>query len=239
MKKKIGIIGGADPAASCLLYRKIISICLKRDDCKDGEDFPEIVIINYPFAHIMQTTQANRLKTVAINQVQYCVDKLEAHGVDLLAMACNTYHALFKHVTMNKQKLVHIADSAIEHAKAQGYKRLLILGTDMTIKSNVYNDETVELVVPNNNDQVLVDAVIEKVQQGKYSEAEAKTLNTIINNAYQEKIFDAVVLACTDLPALHEQFPLQQKIGDKRIVIIDTLETLAQELVLEAFNIGV
>ena len=47
--KKIGIIGGADPCASCLLYEKIINTCLKRDDCTNGSHFPEITIINYPF----------------------------------------------------------------------------------------------------------------------------------------------------------------------------------------------
>ena len=102
MKKKIGIIGGADPAASCLLYKKIISVCLQRKDCKNGADFPEMIIVNYPFAHVMQVSEATRLKDVAINQLQYCINSLEMHHIDLLALACNTYHAFFNNVAVNR-----------------------------------------------------------------------------------------------------------------------------------------
>jgi aspartate/glutamate racemase len=49
MKKKIGIIGGAGPMASRLLYKKIIQECQQNYGCKDDADFSRNYSYQFPF----------------------------------------------------------------------------------------------------------------------------------------------------------------------------------------------
>ena len=47
--KTIGIVGGAGPIASSFLYSTILEICQKQYKANDYSDFPEIILVSYPF----------------------------------------------------------------------------------------------------------------------------------------------------------------------------------------------
>ncbi len=67
-----------------------------------------------------------------------------------------------------------------------------------------------------------IDRIIREIASGKVEETQRLHLQQIV----QKSTCDGVVLACTELPILHEKFPLRLNVP-----IIDTIQTLASRLV--------
>lgn len=237
MKKRIGIIGGADPAASCLLYKKIIDACLERSDCKNGGDFPEIVIINYPFVRAMQVVDAQAQAAHLVKQLQYSVDKLVTAGVDILALACNTLHTFMQGVELYDKEFVPLPALAAQHLVQRKICSALLLATETTIETRLYaSSESCSFYTPDRVSQAIIDNSIETVHSNSFSAADSEKIGTIVKILYAKKPFDAVVLGCTDLPVLHEAYPIP--LGDlpAQIGIINPTVLLAQELVNKSFR---
>jgi len=235
--KTIGIIGGADPAASCLLYKKIIEKCLNRFDCKHGEDFPEIMIVNYPFGRLDDITDAEKNKTQLCAQLQYSIDKLNKYPVSIFAIACNTLHTFLNDINFHELKLVHIAKETLAEAQRRGCSKLLVLATQTTIKKDLYKQVPFEIISPNEQDQVLLNQIIDRVEQNKILEQDAKQLISLINDINKQAAFEGVVLGCTELSVLYEAYPEYFSENSLKIAILDTTSILAQSLVSEAFKI--
>ena len=88
--KKIGIIGGAGPEAGSLLFNMIIRK-LQSEGKHNDHDFPEIHLLNYPFYFAINSTLKEELLR---EQLKEALNKLEKNNVDIIALACNTLHAL-------------------------------------------------------------------------------------------------------------------------------------------------
>ena len=234
-RKTIGIIGGADPAASCLLYKKIIDCCLSRNDCHHGEDFPEMVIINYPFARLDDLTDAKKNKVQLDTQLQYCIDKLAQYHVSFFAIACNTLHTFLSGKNLHGTNIVHIAQETLKAAQLNSSSKLLILATQTTIKKELYKQESIEVFAPNEQEQLLVNQIIDKVEQNKFLEEDAKNLIALINTIRKRTAIDGIVLGCTELSVLHEAYPQYFTKKNLELTVFDTTAILAQSIVNKAF----
>ena len=229
--KKIGIIGGADPAASCLLYRRIIEICLSQGYCKNGGDFPEIMLINYPFGRGMRNFDAS-VTTSLVAQLDYCFDKCAAYGVDVVAIACNGLHTLLDAVSGAGLPLVHLAKIVVQRAEQQPLKKLMLFAAQRTIQKGLYERAGLELIVPEPQDQARVDRVIENIHTGVVSKADAQQMTEIAQKMYAKSQFDGILLGCTDFSVLHDMYPIQLQ----SIITLDSVTILADELVKTVFN---
>src|ERR1700722_4519650 len=85
---KIGIIGGAGPLASALLYQKLLEACY----IKEAKSMPEIVLLNYPFTRCLSQSEEQAHYAITRSELQYCIDQLAAYGVEQAVIACNTLH---------------------------------------------------------------------------------------------------------------------------------------------------
>jgi aspartate/glutamate racemase len=85
---KIGVIGGAGPMASVFLCQKIFSLCQKNYNSCDYSDFPEVVLISYPFkrgdAYLIQ------------KDLQDLEKRLLIEVVDVFCIASHSFHGYFK-----------------------------------------------------------------------------------------------------------------------------------------------
>lgn len=225
--KKIGIVGGADPAASNLLYQKIIEACLSRNDCNNGSDFPEIIIINFPFTRGMSSQDAQQKNDTLRAELQGCIDKLVLCGADLIAIACNTLHLFIPAINLHGKPLVHIITTTLEYIGKTAAKRLLLLATETTIHQRLYHHKQLEILTPTPQQQVVIDTIIKHIHGGTFSASNSATLNSII----QVNPCDSVILGCTDLPVLHHRYTIQHTAGE----IFDSVDILAKELVNQAF----
>jgi len=236
-KKKLGIIGGADPAASCLLYQYIIDRCLRLGYCQNGSDFPEIILINYPFSRGLTTQSAHENEQILIGQLQYCVNKLRAHGVDLIALACNTLHGLLDYISMLDVKFVHMVQAVcVQAIQEDNKKKILVFGTQATIAHDIYKHDKILVLKPDDIDQKIVDGVIKNLHAGIVIPTDGQKLQEIAARVYTRSQFDGIILGCTDFSVLHKQYPIMLDIKDRDIVTLDSIDILSGVLVQEIFG---
>lgn len=199
---KLGIIGGAGPLASALLYETLV-----QESYACGLTLPEIFLINYPFTRGLTVEEGKNNEQIIINELQGCIDSLARNGVTIGLLACNTMHLFLKKTTPTSIVFHHLPELVVEEAKAKGHERLLILGTQNTCRSHLYGRGIYPLI----EQQMRLDRVIDHVLEGKICQEDAFVVGEIIKQMLALMDFDAVVLGCTDLPVLHHHFPIQSE----------------------------
>ncbi len=233
--KKIGIIGGAGPLASALLLENIVHECYKQG-CRNETEFPEIQLINYPFSILLCSTRSKDGRPLICDVLQSCANRLIAGGAELLAVACNTFHLFLDEITINNSSFIRIWQATLEHAKQLNLSRLLIIGTSLTLRNNLYHDPKISCIVPPEEDHVSIECIIKRILAGKVCADDAQQLTTMLTKLRSKLVFDGVVLGCTELPVLHKQHPLKIEGVSDPVIILDTVSILAQHLVIEALK---
>ncbi len=234
MKKKIGIIGGAGPMSSCLLYKFIIQECQQKFGCKKDEDFPEIVLINYPFSDVVSVQDVLGSKATIESELQFCIDKLKEYGVDVFVIACNTLHVFLDRLDFKNLRFLNIVKNTVDYVKQQNLKKLLILGTKATNKSRIYDNLGIETIYLQDLDQQKISQIICKILSGNFTQKDSDLISKIIYQKSKKEFFDGVVLACTDFAVLQEQFPI--RLTEKNILILDSLKILTEKIVSEVIS---
>ena len=148
--KTIGLIGGMSWESSMEYYRIINEAIYEKlgglhsaKIIMSSVDFAEIE----PLQHQGRWEEATKLMIAAARQV-------ESGGADFLIICTNTMHKMAndiqKHINI---PLLHIADATAEKIKAQGLRRIGLLGTKFTMEEDFYRGRLskkygLEVIVP-------------------------------------------------------------------------------------------
>ena len=211
--KTIGIIGGAGPMASAYLYQIIINICQKNYSSVDYSEFPQIILISYPFI------RGNPEKTR--EDLTSCLTKLKNANASVIGLACNSLHAYLP--DLSGVEFIHLVNQSVQTIHDQGISKVLVLSAQKTIDSKLYEQEGLSCIYPIETNQMEINRIIREVASGIVCNEQTNTLNRIISNA---EPIEGIILACTELPLVHHAFPLSTDLP-----IIDTIEVLARKLV--------
>ena len=214
--KAIGIIGGAGPIASAFLYTSILEICQKQYDANDYNEFPEIVLISYPF------TRGDEEKIR--KEIFLCLSKLKAAGASLFCIASNSFHGYLP--DLPKSGFVNLVEESLEEATRQHVSKALILAAPMTINLKLYEKPAIQCLYPSLKEQQRVNQLIREIAGGKTEENQAQELRKIISQAYKRDPFDGIIIACTELPLLHKKVSFSDTLP-----VVNTAEVLAEKLV--------
>ena len=133
---KIGIIGGAGPLASALLYESLV-----RESYSQGRKVPEILLLNYPF--VRGNTEATLL-----TQLGTCIDTLVENGCKASILACNTMHLLLQRLSVAALEFHSLPKLVLQEAKRHKSYRLLVLATQTTCCSGLYHDPECQILFP-------------------------------------------------------------------------------------------
>jgi aspartate racemase len=198
--KKIGIVGGVAWASTVEYYSEI---------CRRCEEFsppstPEISIesldlgkaVSYigAFAHEESWLQFDEYHRAALQ-------RLAASGAAFALIASNTPHhrleSIVRGVTI---PVVSIFEAVAKESARIGAKQVLILGTALTMSSQVFRNEFakygIDAAGPNDEGtRSLTIALIKDLQQGKL-EGAADQIERIAKSSHRS----VVCLACTELP---------------------------------------
>jgi len=223
-KSKIGIIGGAGPLASALLYRLVIEECYKKK-----KNLPEILLINFPFTRGLQSSESQQNHNILQEELSYCLDILRSNNIELAAIACNTLHFFLTKEMQRSLKFIHLPKNTLEKLKSTGFKKILLLGTQTTSTSNVYSCNHTKLLYANNNSQRDVSRIIDTILEGSIKNTQTEKLLKISKRLFDIHRFEALLLGCTELSLLNDRFPLRSN----NFKIIDPLKILAKTLVEE------
>lgn len=149
---------------------------------------------------------------------QLALDKINAYlrataqrlanaGCDFFVCPDNTAHIAFDAVREPYPLPgLHICEVLAQRAKADGRKRIALLGTRYTMQGAAYpaafERNGLEMAVPNEADQDAINAIIfEELCQGVVTEPSRAVFVRVIEDLKQ-KGCDAVALSCTEIPLI-------------------------------------
>lgn len=221
--KKIGILGGMGPEATADFYLRIIRLFQKKYGSVYDSDFPEIFIVNLPIPDVVENpNEENKVREMLINAVK----KLEKSGADFIVIPCNTvtyYISEMKNAV--SIPIINIIKETANEVLKSGIKKVGLLGTEMTIKSNIYANvlKDIQVLTLNEIEQKETTKIILNILAGKKSRKDKKKLIEFI-----QKLKDLgagkVILGCTELPLAIKG----------NIDAFDTLDILAKSTVERA-----
>jgi aspartate racemase len=200
--KHLGILAhSADGAALCFLEAVRESARLLGE-----HQHPEITLSVLPMAPVLDAYDADDLATVRAH-LSRTVSRLAAAGCDFFVCPDNTAHiALEADGPALPLPGLHIAEIVAQQAKADGRRRVGLLGTRWTMSGPVYpwafSRAGLEMCTPPAEEFGLVnDVIFDELCQGVIRDASRAEYVRIIHDLKRAGC-DTVALSCTEIPLL-------------------------------------
>jgi aspartate racemase len=228
--KTIGLIGGTSWESTAIYYSLINREVQKR---LGGFHSAKIAMISVDFAEfeiLARTSQWNALAARLSDAAQ----ALERAGAQMVLLCANTMHHDADRIAQSvRLPLLHICDCTAARIKAQGLKRVALLGTAYTMNEDFYKDRLrangLDAFVPDAADRVVINRVIfEELVLGKIEPASRVAYREIIARQVEAGA-QGIILGCTELPML-------VKAEDSAVPLFDTTELHALAAVDEALK---
>ena len=221
MKYDLGIVGGLGPLASSYLYEMIT----KKTKANKDQEHLNIALLSYASTPDRTSYILNKSDKSPYPYLLENCRLLEKLGVKMISIPCNT--SCYFHEKLQKEiniPINNIIKNTVNYVKEKKYKKVAILATTGTIKSNLYQNELekqkIEFCLPNQDKVMKI--IYDYVKSGK--EVPINLMNDIIENINA----DAYILGCTELSILKSKLNLNDK-------FIDPLE-IETENILKYFN---
>jgi aspartate racemase len=229
-EKIIGILGGMGPETTADLYMRII----RATPAKRDQDHPRVII--YSNSKVPDRTAAI-LGTgpSPLPELIRAGKRLEEAGADFIIIPCNTAHYFID--PLQKELRIPILNM-IKLAAERGnnlyprIKKVGILATDGTLKSDLYTDAYgkigVEILQPTPEKQVeVMKAIYLCIKAGNLIDG-GLLLRNVANDLIARGA-EMIICGCTEVS-------LVLKEGDLTVPILDPLQILAEAAVSEALS---
>ncbi len=222
--KRIGLIGGTSPESTLYYYQNFIEISR---EMFEKNFYPELVIFGLNFKKFRELPTWDEKKEYIMEGIR----ALECSGAEVIGLSANTPHKVFPLLEKEtKAKMVSIIDAVAHEAKKRDFRKLLLLGTKITMTYDFYRDGLVshglEVLVPTDEEIEEIDRIIfEELSLGNL-----KSKGYLVNliDSYASQV-DAAILGCTELP-------IALKEGDTKIPLLDTARIHMKALINEALK---
>ena len=219
----LGIIGGMGPAATALLYRRIIA----RTDAERDQEHLDMIILNH--ASVPDRTEAIKSgKTKKVTDMLLKdVEFLAKSGVSAIVIPCNTSHYFYDVLQASTDvPIINMIRETAVSLKNAGKKRVCVLATDGTIMTGIYEKELnmngIECIVPDSDTQKLVMKIIyDQVKKGFPGNMEDFRE---IHRFIKKQGCDGAILACTELSVFRAEAGLNE-------FYTDALEVLCEKAI--------
>jgi len=201
--QKIGLVGGLGPESTLDYYKGIISAF-----AGDGRfHYPQIFIHSLNLGQVLEMFSAGAWEELADLLVR-SIEALDRAGAEFAAIASNTPHLVFDQVQKRSPlPLISIVEATRERARSLGLKRLGLLGTLTTMRSDLYQrafgPSGLEVAVPLPEDQELIQRRLDQeIELGIIKESTHQELLGIVARLKGAAAIDSVILGCTELPLI-------------------------------------
>lgn len=226
--KKLGIIGGMGPEASCFFYSRITA----RTKASCDQEHIDIVI----FSHASMPDRTKAIltghKEEFLKAIAKDIKDLEKIGVANIAIPCNTSHYFLKDIqAMTEIPIINMVEESVKYVLEQhpGIKKIGIMGTDGTLQAGTYyracRKMGVEAIVPHEDAQRDVMSLIyDDIKGGKTGD------RSKFDRAYADlkgQGCEAIILACTEISVFKEYYSVP-------VDCIDAMDVLVKESILRS-----
>jgi len=224
--KTIGLIGGMSWESSIEYYRIINKTV--RDRLGDLHS-ARSVMYSVDFAEI-ETLQHQGKWGEATEMMIAAARHVENGGADFVVICTNTMHKMADDVENHINiPLLHIADATAERIRAQGLRRIGLLGTKFTMEEDFYRGRLIEkhrldVIIPKEQEREIVHRVIyDELCLGEVKPSSKAQYIRIMNNLVS-KGAEGIVLGCTEISLLVAE-------EDSRVPLFDTTKIHAMAAV--------
>lgn len=199
--KTIGILGGMSNQATSEYYRMINE---KVNQRLGGWEIGETLIQGVNFGNIEYYVRNKRWDEAREYIEKKAIDA-EKGGADLLICVSNTMHCVLDRMEeILSIPFIHISDPTGQAINKVGLKKVGILGTKPVMEASYIKNRfktkfDIELLSPNEQDQVLVDQIIfDELVKGKIS-LESKQHYVDISRKLLAQGAQGIILGCTEI----------------------------------------
>lgn len=213
----IGIVGGLSWEATALYYR-LLNQAAER---ALGEHHnARSVIVSVDFAEALALANRGDWDGLAVLLIDAARRLCDA-GAQMVLLSANTAHIVADQVAAAIDvPLLHIADVTGEAARAQGLRRVGLIGTRFTLESPVYAERLRErsgltVLAPDAPARATLQRIIvDELTMGRVEPTSRQACVAIIEQLRADGA-DAIAVACTELPLLITQ-------DDSKLPLLDT-----------------
>lgn len=227
-RKKLGVIGGMGPEATCYFYENIIAHTKAEKD----QDHIDMVILSH--ASIPDRTQAIKSGESAglVRMLQEDARTLEQLGVANIAITCNTSHYYYEQIQKAVSvPVINMIHESVAYAVREipDVRKIGIMATDGTIESRIYHKECRKLgvtpVKPSPERQKDVMSLIyDDIKSGKKGD---RAKFDRVMSEFLRKGCDAVILACTELSVFKGKHEIPT-------MCLDAMDVLVKESIIRS-----
>ncbi|WP_225753767.1 aspartate/glutamate racemase family protein [Actinotalea sp. Marseille-Q4924] len=201
--RRIGLIGGTSWESSAHYYAQL------NEGVRDrlgGLHSADLVLRSVDFAELVPFQERGDWATLG---ARYAAEgaALRAAGAELVGILANTMHLAADDVARGSGlPVVHVVDAVAEAAAALGVRRVALLGTAYTMRSDLYPARLaprgIDTIVPQGEDADLVHRVIyDELVLGQVRPQSREAFRQVIGRLVEAGA-GAVVLGCTELAML-------------------------------------
>ncbi len=201
--RTIGLLGGMSWESTAEYYRLLNELTRER---LGGLHSARCVLYSVDFAEIERLQTEGRWD-VAAEILAQAAKALEAAGADMLLICTNTMHKVADEVAAAVSvPLLHLADTTASAVRAQGLRRVGLLGTAFTMEQDFYRGrltaQGLDVLVPDGSGRRTVHQVIyEELCVGIVREESRRAYQAIIKDLVAAGA-EGIVLGCTEIELL-------------------------------------
>ncbi|MEX2053850.1 MAG: amino acid racemase [Patescibacteria group bacterium] len=217
--KKLGVLGGMGPLATAHFFRRIVECT----EAKTDQEHLDIAILNHAGIPDRTKTILSGNPEPYLSLITADAKELERLGAAHIAIPCNTSHYFYKEIQASvRVPVINMVRESLEYAAhRRKAKKIGLLATDGTIKSEIYHRPAAEMgltvVNPDPEGQEKVMRIIyDHVKSGNPGGRE-ELLEVI--GELKETGAETVILGCTELSCLNYDLPEE---------VVDALEVLVK-----------
>ena len=215
--KTIGLIGGMSWESS-IEYYKIINEAVRAK--LGGLHSAKCMMYSIDFAE-MEPLQHQGRWNEATQILIAAAKSVEAGGAGFVIFCTNTMHKVADEVQQYLRiPILHIADATAQTIKAEGFKKVGLLGTRFTMEENFYRGRlsqkhNLEILIPDEEEREVVHRIIyDELCMGE-TKTLSKTKYMDIIDRLAKKGAEGIILGCTEIGLLVKK-------EDTRVPLFDT-----------------
>ena len=163
---------------------------------KNNSDFPQIIINSIPAPELIHDKYSDK----DLGQYIEGLKELEMHDPDFIVMVCNTIH--FFHERLQKEVKTPIIDlrrEVREHLKNNKVKTVIVLGSPISIKGELYKFEDINYVEIFEHDIEKLSESVYNFNRGFQRERQIDRVKGIARKYFKKESNSLIILGCTEL----------------------------------------
>lgn len=202
--RRLGLIGGVSWESTSIYYSLLNQGIQRR---LGGNNAADCLIHSFNFQQIVSLQEAGDWPQIG-QLVLQAARNLEQAGATALLLCSNSIHKVAPQLEAQLPiPLINIIDVVGEHAKAQGWQTLGLLGTRFTMREGFYQQRLQQLhgiavrLPDEREQQILHQVIIHELCRGQVLDASEAELLHLMDNLVDGGV-DALLLGCTELAML-------------------------------------